>query len=135
MRTLRLLAAAAEAEGLRLKRTGAAFGRRAALTSVAAVCGLGALVMLHIAGWHYLLPQLGPAGAAGAVALADLVIAGIFLILARPRFDPVAQEALMLRREMMRAATAPSAIGASLWRPAMSLGSIIANIVLSRRGR
>src|SRR4051794_9213683 len=119
MRTLRLLAAAAEAEGLRLKRNGAAMGRRAALMSVAGVCGLGALVMLHIAGWHLLLLPLGPAGAAGAVALVDLLIAGLFMLLSRPRFDPVAQEALMLRREMVRAAIAPGAVGSSIWRPVM----------------
>ncbi|MBR0654394.1 hypothetical protein [Plastoroseomonas arctica] len=135
MRTFRLLAAAAEAEGLRLRRTGEAFGRRAALTAVAAVCGLGALIMIHIAGWYLLVVPLGPAGAAGGVALVDLVIAGLFLLLARPRFDPVAQEALMIRREMVRAAVGPGALGSTLWRPAVSVGSILTNILLARRRR
>lgn len=134
MRTLRLLAAAAEAEGLRLKREGSAIGRRAALTAVAALCGVAALIMLHVAGWYLLVLPLGPAGAAGAVALADLLVAGLFLLLARPRFDPVAQEALMLRREMVRAALGPGS-ASNLLRPAVSLGGMIAEIFLSRRRR
>lgn len=132
MRTLRLLAAAAEAEGLRLKRNGAAMGRRAAMTAIAAVCGLAALIMLHIACWYLLVLPLGPAGAAGAVALMDLLIAGLFLLLARSRYDPVAQEALMLRREMVRAAIGPGS-ASNLLRPAVSLGRMVVGYLLSRR--
>jgi len=135
MRTFQLLAAAAEAEGLRLRRTGAVLGRRAALMAVAAVCGVAALIMLHSAAWYLLVVPLGPAGASGGVALGDLVIAGIFLFLARSRVDPVAQEALAMRREALRAAVSPGALTANLWRPAVTVGSIIANMVMARRGR
>ena len=134
MRTLQLLATAAEAEGLRLKREGAAIGRRAAMTAVAAICAVAALIMVHVAGWSLLVLPLGPAGAAGAVALADLLVAGLFLLLARPRFDPVAQSALLLRREMVRAALGPGS-GWSLLRPAISLGGRVAEIFLSHRRR
>ncbi|MDB5315607.1 MAG: hypothetical protein JWO26_3395 [Rhodospirillales bacterium] len=133
MRTFRLLAAAAEAEGLRLKRNGVELGRRVAMMAAAGVCGVAALIMLHVAAYHLLLGYIGPAGAAGGVALIDLLIAGVFMLLAKPRYDPVAQEALMLRREMVRAAVGPGAIGSSLWRPAASIGGMIANILMARR--
>lgn len=109
-------------------------GRRAAMTAVAALCGVAALIMLHVAGWYLLVLPLGPAGAAAAVAGVDLLVAGLFLSLSRPRFDPVAQEALMLRREMVRAALGPGS-ASSFLRPAVALGGLVAEIFLSRRRR
>ncbi len=104
------------------------------MTAVAALCGVAALIMAHVAAWYLLVLPLGPAGAAGAVAGADLLIAGLFLLLARPRFDPVAQEALMLRREMVGAALGPGS-ASNLLRPAVALGGLVVEHFLSRRRR
>lgn len=105
MRALRLLAVAAEAEGLRLRREAALLARSAVLFAAAAVFGLALLVMLHVAAFAWLAPSWGPAMAALLVAAGDLLIALALVLIGRPGNDPVAQEALAIRRASLAEAT------------------------------
>ncbi len=97
MRLIQTLGVAAQAESLRLRREVRGTARQAAWIAAASLFGVAAVVTIHLAAIAYLAPQQGLAVAAGIVAVADLVIAGIFLLLARRRVDPVAEEARALR--------------------------------------
>lgn len=101
MRAFRLIALAAQAEGLLLRRQGAGMGRTALLSATAAGFGFAALTLLHIAGWLWLEARDGPLAAALWLALMDALIAGLLLYLARPQPDPVAEEALQLREQSL----------------------------------
>jgi hypothetical protein len=73
----------------------------------------------------------GPAGAALWVMLADLVIAGILFLVSRRREDPIATEALRIRRRALEEFSAGSALGdvARLVRrnhPAHEIGGVLA---------
>lgn len=103
MRVLQMLDVAAQAEGVRLRREAGGLARRAGWIAVAGVFGTAAMVTLHVAIVAHLTPDHGLAIAAGIVALGDLVLAGIFAVLARPRVDPVAEEARALRQTMLAA--------------------------------
>ncbi|MGK7868912.1 phage holin family protein [Falsiroseomonas sp. E2-1-a20] len=103
MRLLSLVRAAWQAEGLYLKRTSRGYAIQAGFGAVAAVFALMLLVMLHIAGFAALVPSQGPVWAALIVAAMDLVLAGIFGLMARkPPRDAIAEEALALRQAAMR---------------------------------
>jgi hypothetical protein len=103
MRLLQLARAAWEAEGLHLRRLARARGIQAGFLAAASVFALLLLVMLHLAAFAALLPGRGPVGAALLVALFDLVAAAILLLLARrAAHDPIAEEALAIRRDAMR---------------------------------
>lgn len=103
MRLLELARTAWDAEALRLRRLARAQGMRAAYAAVAAVFGLIALLMLHLALFAALAPGWGPVWAALAVAMLDLVVLAILALLARRAGDdPIAKEALMVRKEAMR---------------------------------
>lgn len=104
MRPLRLLGVAAEAEGLRLRRSCGLVARRAGWLGGAAVFAVAALVLVHVAAVTVLMPPLGLAVACGIVALVDLVLACALVIVARHLRDPVAEEALLLRRASLAAA-------------------------------
>ena len=110
-RAFRLLGVAAEAEGLRLKRTAKASVRSAVMSVVAGVFGLAALVFLHLAGWLALRDAYGSLYASLGVAAADLVLMGIILLMARSRPDPVAEAALMVRRTSLAEAARVPLIG------------------------
>lgn len=104
LRALQLLGIAGRAEGLRFRR-GAARGMRGmVLTSMAAGLGLLALLLLHLAAWLWLTLWLDALTASLLLALADSVLAGLLLLLARPRPDPVAEAALLIRQEALREA-------------------------------
>ena len=137
MRSLRLLGVAAEAEALRLKREGGALARSAVLMAVAALFGLVALGLLHLAAWIWLEDSQGELWATLWVALADIVLMAVLLLLSRRRYDPVAQEALMLRRQavaQLRAVSPMSeAMGLLRWRTAAEIGGLIAEQFLKRR--
>lgn len=105
MRALRLLAVAAEAEGIRLKRSAQGAARAAVFFAAAAVFGIALLVMLHVAAYNWLEPAWGPALAALFVAGADLLLALVLFLVGRPKHDPVAEEALALRRASLAEAT------------------------------
>ena len=128
MRLLSLLGVAAQAEGLRLRRTAGVTARRAGWLGAAALFGVAAIGLAHVAAVAALTPRLGLAAACGIVALADLAVAGMLALMARPRRDPVADEALALRRVMLSAAArnpmreaAAIALGSA---PAPVLGAI-----------
>jgi hypothetical protein len=104
MRLFRLLQLAAQAEALRWKRTGRGYAIQAGLGAGAAVFGLLALVMLHLAVFSWLAEtNLGPVGAALVVAVVDLALAGLLgFLAARGGFDPVAIEAERVRNNALR---------------------------------
>lgn len=103
MRLLNLARAAFEAEALHLRRLARARGLQAALAAAAGVFALLLLVMLHLAAFTALRPDWGPAGAALAVAAADLAIVLVLLLAARRAGqDRVAAEALHLRQQAVR---------------------------------
>lgn len=114
MQTLRLLGAAAEAEGLRLRREAAGVTRRAGWLAATALFGIAGLAAAHVAAIAGLAPDWGLAGAAGLVALGDLVLAGLLFAMGRRRPDPMAEEALILRRTALAAATAQPPIQTAL---------------------
>ncbi|CAH0260905.1 hypothetical protein [Roseomonas sp. CECT 9278] len=105
MRVLRLLGVAAQAESLRLRRNAGSVARRAAWLAGAALFGVAAVGLAHVAAIAWLEPRYGLAAACGLVALADLALAGGLALFGRTRVDPVAQEALAVRRMMLDAAT------------------------------
>lgn len=137
MRSLRLLGVAAEAEALRLKREAGAFARSTILQVAAGLFGLVALGLLHVAAWIWLRESQGALWATLWLALADLVIMGLLLLLARRRYDPVAQEALMLRRQSMAQLRAVSPVDEALslvrWRWASDVAGLVVEQVLKRR--
>ncbi|WP_198368883.1 hypothetical protein [Roseomonas rosulenta] len=104
MRLLSLLGVAAQAEGLRLRRTVGMTARRGAWLAAASLFGVAAIGLAHAAAVIGLAPRVGLAAACGIVAVADLVVAGILALVAQQRRDPVAEEALALRRMMLSAA-------------------------------
>ncbi len=104
MRALRLLGVAAQAEGLRMRR-GAARGMRGAmLIGFAGGFAAAALLLLHIAAWLWLAGRYDAVTASLLLALADSGLAGLLLLLARERPDPVADAALLIRQESLREA-------------------------------
>lgn len=112
MRSLQLLAAAAEAEGIRLRRTASATARAVVLFAVAGIFGIALLVMLHVAAYSWLEPRYGAALAALMVAGADLLLALVFVLVGRPGHDPVAEEALEIRRRSLAEAAEHPLAGA-----------------------
>ncbi|WP_421993721.1 hypothetical protein [Roseococcus sp.] len=137
MRSLRLLGLAAEAETLRLKREAGAFARTTLLQVAAALFGLVALGLLHGAAWMWLRESQGAIWATLWLALADLVVMGVLLLLSRKRHDPVAQEALMLRRQTMAQLRAVSPMNEALslvkWRSAVEVGGMVLDFMKKRR--
>jgi hypothetical protein len=103
MKTLGLLGAAAEAEALRLRRQAYGVVRTAAYGGVAAVFGIAALILLHVAGFVALEQRFGVVQASLFLALADLAMMGIVLLLGRRRHDPIAAAAAMMRDQSLAA--------------------------------
>ena len=131
MRALRLLGVAAQAESLRLRREVRSAARSAVWGAGAAVFGIAALVMLHVAAWLALDGMRGPIIASLGVALADVVLMGLGLLLARAKADPVAQEALLVRRAALAEARNTPLLGDALgligWRsPVTVAGGFLA---------
>ena len=125
MRWLRLLATAAQAEGLLLRRQGASMGRSAVLGATAAGFGLAMLVLLHVAAWLWLEAHQGPIAAALLLALVDGVAALGLLLLSRGHVDPVAQEALALRDQSLALLTAPAGARPAWEALALDLGGLL----------
>ncbi|MBW6398312.1 hypothetical protein KPL78_10665 [Roseomonas sp. HJA6] len=134
MRVLQMLDVAAQAEGVRLRREATVLVRRAGWIAVAGVFGTAALATAHVAAVAQLVPAFGLAVAAAMIAAADLVLAGIFAMLARPRPDPVAEEARALRQTMLASVGARNplrdALGFAATRAAVPLlGAVVAEAV------
>jgi hypothetical protein len=131
VKTFRLARLAMEAEALRWRCFGARLLTRVCLAIVALVFAAGALVFAHVAGWIWLTEWSGrsPLAAAGILAAVDLVLAGLFAILAA-RSSPSRGErdALELRREAVRGMT-------STYQSALLLGTIIRWLSTMRRRR
>ncbi len=137
MRSLRLLGVAAEAEALRLKREAGALARSTLLQAAAALFGLIALGLLHAAAWIWLAETQGTLWAFLWLALGDLVLMVLLLLVSRRRPDPVAQEALMLRRQTMAQLRAVSPMDEAMslvrWRTAVEIGGLVFERFLRRR--
>jgi hypothetical protein len=101
MRSLHLLEFAAQAEILRLKREGGSMARSVLLMVVAGLLGLIVLGLLHAAAWIWLSQRFGYLASTLCLALGDLILVGIFYALSRKSPDPVAHEALVVRRQAM----------------------------------
>ncbi len=135
MRVLRLLGAAAEAEGLRLRREVRAAARVTAWRVVAGVFGGAALVMLHIAAWYALVEEVSPAGAALWIALGDAALMLLVLVIGRRRHDPVAAAAQQLRERSLAEARHTPLLG-DAWRslglrsPVSVAGGVVAERVV-----
>ena len=104
------------------------------LSVIAGVFGLAMLALLHMAGWMWLEQRYGPITATLLVALADGLLTVILLLMARGGHDPVAEEALQLRRQSISLLTSPSALRPQWERLAMEVGGmIIDRMTRSRR--
>jgi hypothetical protein len=103
LRLFGLLRIAAQAEGLRWRRTGRGYAIQAALAAVAAVFGVMLVVMLHAAAFAWLAPGQGAVAAALILAAVDLVLGALlFWLAARHAEDPVAVEAARVRDDALR---------------------------------
>jgi hypothetical protein len=134
MRTLDLLVVAVEAEALRLRREIGGLARGAAWGVAGAGFGAAALVMLHVAAWYWLLPHLGLPGSALAIALVDALVAALLVVLARPRNDPVAEEAARLRALSLQASRQASGLSDLLGAkpsPAGAVAGLLADAALA----
>lgn len=135
MSSLGLLELAAQAELLRLKQEGRRMARMSALMAAAGVFALFALALLHLAALAWLSQHTGSIAAALWVTLADVIVAGLLLVLSRRKPDAVAKEALRIRRRAIQELSAGSVIGdvVRLVRrnhPAHEIGGILAESLL-----
>jgi len=102
-RLFSLLRIAAQAEGLRWRRTGRGYVIQVMLAAAAGVFALMLLVMLHTAAFAWLAPEQGGVAAALIIAAADLVIAALLgWMAARRAEDPVVVEAERVRDDALR---------------------------------
>lgn len=127
----KLLEIAAQAELLRLKQEGKRIGRNAAMMGAAALLVLFALAMLHAAAVVWIAPHTGTPAAALWVALGDIIIAAILFTLGRRKTDPIAVEALRIRRRALHEIGTATMLGDMARivrgdRPASTLGGSIA---------
>ncbi len=138
MRSLRLIEVAAQAESLRLRCQAAGMVRMAVFAAIAALFGLFALALLHIAALLWLAPEHGEMRAVLYITAADALVAVIFVIAARRnKYRRVAEEALHLRQDSIRMLRQVSPIQEAAnvmpWRGlAVGLGSRVA-LGLGRR--
>jgi hypothetical protein len=126
MRAVTLARTAADAEVLLIRRELNTAIRRAAYAAVGALFGLGVLILLHVLAYVELRTQFTWATPPMAVLIVlafDLVVALVFLVLARSSADPVADEARAVRdqclaemKRSMGSAVALSAAGRYLGR-------------------
>ena len=81
MRPVTLAKVAAQAEILLLRRMARRQVMRAVYGAVAAVFGIGVLVLLHVVAYHAMVPGLSPLLASIIILVADLVIAWVLAFL------------------------------------------------------
>jgi hypothetical protein len=106
MRLIALARAAAEAEGLRLRRMLHARTLQAGLAAAAAVFALLLLLMLHLAAFVALERGQGPVNAALILAAGDLVIVlALGFAAMRAGHDRIGEEALAVRQAAMQQLT------------------------------
>ncbi len=131
MSSLRLLEVAAQAELLRLKQEGKRMARMSALMAAAGLFALFALALLHIAALLWLAQHSSPTAAALWVMLADIVLAAVLFFASRRKPDPIALEALRIRRRAIEELSVGSALGdvvrlARRNHPAHEIGGMLA---------
>ncbi len=131
MSSLGLLELAAQAELLRLKQEGKRVARMSALMAAAGLFALFALALLHLAALAWLAQHTGHIAAALWIMLADVVVAGVLVVLSRRGPDAVAQEALRIRRRAIDELSVGSALGnvvrlARRNHPAHEIGGMLA---------
>ncbi len=115
MRSISLLRIAAEAELLRLRAMVARQGRRVAFGMVAFIFVIGVLILAEAAGWQGLCIYMGSIAATLILLGVNLVIAGIFgLLAARSSPGHAEQEALRVRRQALDAARGSLAVTAAV---------------------
>jgi hypothetical protein len=140
IRPLRLVRVAAKAQGLALRRQVAGAVRRAVLGAIAALFGLGALVILHIIAYLALgqYAHFTPIPAAAIVLGGDILIAAVFGALASSSAaDPVLQEALRMRDqslEQARQSMTLASMAAPLTRLLSDMGILRAIFSMVRAG-
>jgi hypothetical protein len=111
MAAVRLLEIAAQAEALRLRREARRAVVMAALCAAAGMFVLFALALLHLAALIWLSRTTGPVTAALWLMLGDVVVAGLLFVLSRRKVDPIATEALRIRRRALEELSAGSVLG------------------------
>ena len=117
MRAVELGKVAAAAEKLRLQRLVLRQAWQIAFYAAAAVFAVAAFVLLHVVAYNLLVPGLTPLQASLVLLAADLVLAGIFVVIARrDRPDAVEEEAQLIRQQAlaeMRSALTVTALASS----------------------
>jgi hypothetical protein len=115
VRSINLLKVAAEAEVLRLRALLARQGRRAAFGVVAVIFVLGVLVLAEVAGWQLLRLYVAPISATLILLGINLVIAGLFgMLAARSSPGHAEREALRIRRQALDAARGSLSLTAAI---------------------
>jgi len=115
MGVVRLLEVAAEAEALRLRREARRVTVQVVLCSVAGAFALLAVGLLHLAVLVTVARHHGLVTAALWMALVDLMVAGVLIAVSRiRRVDPIALEALRIRRRALEEISTGSVIGGVL---------------------
>ena len=103
MRTAELAKVAANAEKLRLQALAKRQALRGAFGAVAALFGIGVLILLHVLGYQLLRGALGPIGSTLVVLAVDLVIvivSGVMALRSTPSI--VEREAYDIRVQALR---------------------------------
>jgi len=102
VRAVELAKVAANAEALRLRQLASRQSMRAAYGGVAAVFGIGVLVLLHVAAYYLLVPSVSPLVASLILLAFDLVVAGVCGLKALKSVPgAVEQEALAIRKQAL----------------------------------
>jgi cobalamin biosynthesis protein CobD/CbiB len=115
MRSISLLRLALDAEVLRLRYLLQRQGRRAAFGLLAAIFGVGVLVLANVVGWQLLRFYVAPIYATLILLGFNLVIAVAFALLAaRSSPSHAEQEALRIRRDALEGAQSSLAFAAAL---------------------
>jgi cobalamin biosynthesis protein CobD/CbiB len=115
MRSISLLRLALDAEVLRLRYLLQRQGRRAAFGLLAAIFGVGVLVLANVVGWQLFRFYVAPIYATLILLGVNLVIAVAFALLAaRSSPSHAEQEALRIRRDALEGAQSSLAFAAAL---------------------
>ncbi len=102
MRTVELAKVAANAEALRLRQLVHRQSMRAVYGGVAAVFGIGVLVLLHVVAYNLLVPYVSPVVASLILLAVDLVIAGLCGMRAlNSKPSLIEEEALAIRKQAL----------------------------------
>ena len=103
MRAVELAKVAANAEALRLRELASRQSRRAIYGVVAAVFGIGVLVLLHVVAYNMMVPNVSPLVASLVLLAFDLIVAAVCGLKALKSVPgPVELEALAIRKQALQ---------------------------------